>query len=241
MVLNAAAATATLVGPSSGSGGAFTSRPSASAASASVRTGAVSRRTDHSVSPAATIVIMDKGRQAVGECHGRTGSSSAVTFSHWPSGRRNPTTTLCQSGPPRNWKLAPARWPWHADKIHADVEQPLHRKWHRGRSVTGGSALSSAFSAGPRCSPPAPPGAVPASSARWCDTAQPPARRGCAPAPAAARRCDHRVDGQPGTLDQDQPHQKNERVRAARLRGQKRKITRALPSPPVHSRRRAPF
>ena len=71
MVLNAAAAVATSIGPSSGSGGALTSRPSRSAAAASVRTGAVSRRTAHRISAAAASVISAKAIRKVGECHGR--------------------------------------------------------------------------------------------------------------------------------------------------------------------------
>ena len=87
MVLNATAAVATSDGPSSGSGGAFTSRPSASAAAASVRTGAVSRRTAHSVSPAAVTVISRNAARNVGECQARGGSIGTVRLSQSPSGR----------------------------------------------------------------------------------------------------------------------------------------------------------
>ncbi len=97
MVLNATAAVATSDGPPSGSGGAFTSRPSASAAAASVRTGAVSRRTAHSVSPAAVTVISRNAARNVGECQARGGSIGTVRLSQSPSGRCMAMRT-CRSG-----------------------------------------------------------------------------------------------------------------------------------------------
>ena len=78
IVLNAAAAVATSVGPSSGSGGALTSRPSASAAAARVRTGTVSRRTAQSVSSAAAAVISTK---ATGRSASATGAAAASASS----------------------------------------------------------------------------------------------------------------------------------------------------------------
>jgi hypothetical protein len=96
MVLNAAAAVATSEGPPSGSGGAFTSRPSASAAAASVRTGAVSRRTAHSVSPAAVTVISTKAARNRGECQGRSGSMGTDRLSQSPSGMCMPMNNRCR-------------------------------------------------------------------------------------------------------------------------------------------------
>ena len=85
IVLNAIATRATSAGPSSGKGGALTSRPSRSAASASVPTGPVSRRTAQKLSPAAAIVISTKASRKCGECHGRGGGTGMVTFSQPPS------------------------------------------------------------------------------------------------------------------------------------------------------------
>ncbi len=100
IVLKAAAAVATSSGPSSGSGGAFTSRPSASAAAARVRTGAVRRRTAHRLSAAAAKVIRTKAIRKVGEAQGRMGGTGAATFSQVPFGSRSPIARRGPGGPP---------------------------------------------------------------------------------------------------------------------------------------------
>ena len=99
MVLKARAAVATSDGPPSGKGGAFTSRPSRSAASAKSRTGRVSRRTAHSVKPAAVAVITRKAAKKVSECQGRGCGSRTRKFSHSPSGKRSEMAKW--NGPPR--------------------------------------------------------------------------------------------------------------------------------------------
>ena len=147
MVLKAVAAAASSVGPSRAKAGAFTSRPSASAAAAKVPTGAIIRRTVHTLKPAATTVISRKAAKKLPDCQGRGVGTLIFILSHVPLPKAKPITNTSLLGPPR-MAISLGRW-----DCGIGTSSMSARNWRcngaglNRRLLTGGSRSSQADTA----------------------------------------------------------------------------------------------